>query len=56
MSRSVKEKSSTQQDVINAAIACLDKEGEAALVVNRVARELGIHIKPSDTKKQIPYH
>ncbi|MBW4689860.1 MAG: WHG domain-containing protein [Komarekiella atlantica HA4396-MV6] len=42
MGRPVKEKSLTQQDVINAAIACLDKEGEAALGVNRVARELGI--------------
>ncbi len=42
MGRPVKEKSLTQQDVIAAAIACLDKEGEAALGVNRVARELGI--------------
>jgi AcrR family transcriptional regulator len=42
MGRPVKGKSLTQQDVINAAIACLDKEGEAALGVNRVARELGI--------------
>ncbi|MBH8578030.1 WHG domain-containing protein [Nostocaceae cyanobacterium CENA369] len=42
MGRPVKEKSLTQQDVINAAIACLDKEGEAALGVNRVARELSI--------------
>jgi AcrR family transcriptional regulator len=42
MGRPVKEKSLTQQDVINAAIACLDQEGEAALGVNRVARELGI--------------
>jgi AcrR family transcriptional regulator len=42
MGRPVKEKSLTQHDVINAAIACLDKEGESALGVNRVARELGI--------------
>ena len=28
--------------MINAAIACLDREGESALGVNRVARELGI--------------
>jgi AcrR family transcriptional regulator len=42
MGRPVKEKSLTKQDVINAAIACLDKEGESALGVNRVARELGI--------------
>lgn len=42
MGRPTKEKSLRQQDVINAAIACLDKEGEAALGVNRVARELGI--------------
>jgi len=42
MGRPIKEKSLTQQDVINAAIACLDKEGETALGVNRVARELGI--------------
>lgn len=42
MGRPKKENSLTQQDVINAALACLDKEGEAALGVNRVARELGI--------------
>lgn len=42
MGRPVKERSLTQQDVINAAIICLDKEGEAALGVNMVARELGI--------------
>lgn len=42
MGRPIKEKSLTQQDVIAAAIACLDKEGESALGVNRVARELGI--------------
>ncbi|MBW4694240.1 MAG: TetR/AcrR family transcriptional regulator [Lyngbya sp. HA4199-MV5] len=32
----------TRHDVIAAAIACLDQEGESALGVNRVARELGI--------------
>ncbi|MBD2258427.1 TetR-like C-terminal domain-containing protein [Pseudanabaena sp. FACHB-2040] len=42
MGRPIKEKSLTQQDVVNAAIACLDQEGEAALGVNRVARALGI--------------
>ena len=42
MGRPTKENSLTQQDVIAAAIACLDREGESALGVNRVARELGI--------------
>lgn len=42
MGRPTKENSLTQQDVIEAAIACLDQEGESALGVNRVARELGI--------------
>lgn len=42
MGRPVKEKSLTRQDVINARLACLDKEGESALGVNRVAKELGI--------------
>jgi AcrR family transcriptional regulator len=42
MGRPLKENSLTPQDVVNAAIACLDKEGESALGVNRVARELGI--------------
>jgi AcrR family transcriptional regulator len=42
MGRPLKENSLTQQDVIRAAIDCLDKEGESALGVNRVARELGI--------------
>lgn len=32
----------TQKDIVEAAIACLDKEGESGLGVNRVARELGI--------------
>ena len=42
MGRPTKENSLSRQDVINAAIACVEKEGEAALGVNRVARELGI--------------
>ncbi|MBV9385453.1 MAG: TetR/AcrR family transcriptional regulator [Chroococcidiopsidaceae cyanobacterium CP_BM_ER_R8_30] len=42
MGRPTKENSLTPQDVIAAAIACLDREGESALGVNRVARELGI--------------
>ena len=32
----------TQKDIVEAAIACLYKEGESGLGVNRVARELGI--------------
>ncbi|MGF1571184.1 MAG: TetR/AcrR family transcriptional regulator [Nodosilinea sp.] len=42
MGRPLKKDSLTPQDVVNAAIACLDKEGESALGVNRVAKELGI--------------
>jgi AcrR family transcriptional regulator len=42
MGRPIKEKSLTQRDIIEAAIACVEKEGEAALGVNRVAREVGI--------------
>ena len=42
MGRPVKSKSLTPQDVVNAAIDCLDKEGETALGVNRVAKALGI--------------
>ncbi|AFY94331.1 TetR/AcrR family transcriptional regulator [Chamaesiphon minutus] len=42
MGRPLKANSLTPQDVIDAAIACLDREGESALGVNRVARELGI--------------
>jgi AcrR family transcriptional regulator len=42
MGRPVKSKSLTPQDVIVAAIDCLDLEGEAALGVNRVAKALGI--------------
>lgn len=42
MGRPTKEKSLTQRDIIEAAIACVEAEGETALGVNRVARELGI--------------
>ncbi|MCU0569559.1 MAG: TetR/AcrR family transcriptional regulator [Oculatellaceae cyanobacterium Prado106] len=42
MGRPTKENSLTPEDVVEAAIACLDQEGEAALGVNRVARALGI--------------
>jgi AcrR family transcriptional regulator len=42
MGRPIKSKSLTPQDVIAAAIDCLDLEGEAALGVNRVAKALGI--------------
>ncbi|MEL6453367.1 MAG: WHG domain-containing protein [Cyanobacteria bacterium J06623_5] len=51
MGRPRKEDSLTQQDVTAAAIACIDKEGEAALGVNRVARELGI--KPPAIYKHV---
>lgn len=42
MGRPLKGNSLTPQDVVQAAIACLDREGESALGVNRVARELGV--------------
>jgi AcrR family transcriptional regulator len=42
MGRPVKSKSLAPQDVINAAIETIDREGEAALGVNRVAKSLGI--------------
>lgn len=42
MGRPLKENSLTPKDVVQAAIACLDREGETALGVNRVARALGI--------------
>jgi AcrR family transcriptional regulator len=42
MGRPTKENSLTRKDVIEAAIACIEKEGASALGVNRVARELGI--------------
>jgi AcrR family transcriptional regulator len=51
MGRPLKENSLTPQDVVNAAITCLDQEGETALGVNRVARALGI--KPPAIYKHI---
>jgi AcrR family transcriptional regulator len=42
MGRPLKENSLTPQDVVQAAITCLDQEGELALGVNRVARALGV--------------
>ncbi|MEO1686003.1 MAG: WHG domain-containing protein [Cyanobacteria bacterium J06631_12] len=51
MGRPRKEDSLTRQDVVAAATACIDKEGEAALGVNRVARELGI--KPPAMYKHV---
>ncbi len=51
MGRPKKENSLARQDVIKAAIACIEKEGESALGVNRVARELGI--KPPAIYKHI---
>lgn len=42
MGRPIKEKSLTRCDIIEAAIVCVETEGEVALGVNRVARELGI--------------
>jgi AcrR family transcriptional regulator len=42
MGRPTKENSLTPDDVVVAALQCLDQEGEAGLGVNRVARALGI--------------
>ncbi|MEM7348681.1 MAG: TetR-like C-terminal domain-containing protein [Chloroflexota bacterium] len=42
MGRPRKENSLTPHDVIQAVLQCIDRDGEAALGVNRVARELGI--------------
>ncbi|KAM3098311.1 TetR/AcrR family transcriptional regulator [Phormidesmis sp. 146-35] len=42
MGRPIKGKSLTQRDIIEAAIICVETEGETALGVNRVARELRI--------------
>lgn len=42
MGRPTKEKSLSRQDVIAAAICCIDREGASALGVSRVARFLGI--------------
>lgn len=51
MGRPKKENSLTPQDVVTAAIVCIDKEGVGALGVNRVARELGI--KPPAIYKHV---
>jgi AcrR family transcriptional regulator len=42
MGRPTKENSLSRQDVIDAAICCIDREGLSALGVSRVARSLGI--------------
>ena len=42
MGRPIKEKSLSRQDVIAAAICCIDRDGAAALGVSSVARFLGI--------------
>ncbi|PZD73312.1 Tetracycline repressor protein class D [Acaryochloris thomasi RCC1774] len=42
MGRPTKENSLSRQDVINAAVECIDQEGASALGVSRVARRLGI--------------
>ncbi|MGD1928453.1 MAG: TetR/AcrR family transcriptional regulator [Leptolyngbyaceae cyanobacterium] len=42
MGRPTKANSLSRQDVILAAVACIDEEGAAALGVSRVARRLGI--------------
>ena len=42
MGRPTKENSLSRQDVINAAIRCIDEDGLSALGVSRVARSLGI--------------
>jgi len=51
MGRPIKEKSLTQRDIIEAAIVCVETEGETALGINRVARELGI--TPSSIYKHV---
>lgn len=42
MGRPTKENSLSRQDVIEAAVRCVDQEGAAALGISRVARSLGI--------------
>ena len=42
MGRPTKENSLSRQDVINAAIRCIDQQGVAAMGVSQVARSLGI--------------
>lgn len=51
MGRPLKENSLTSQDVVQAAINCLDRDGESALGVNRVAREL--EVKPPAIYKHL---
>ncbi|MEM8831872.1 MAG: WHG domain-containing protein [Cyanobacteria bacterium P01_G01_bin.19] len=51
MGRPTKANSLTRQDVIEAAIACIEQEGASALGVNRVAREL--KIKPPAIYKHL---
>jgi len=51
MGRPRKENSLSKEDVVKAAIACIDKEGESALGVNRVARAL--NIKPPAMYKHV---
>lgn len=51
MGRPKKENSLTPEDVVNAAINCVEEEGISALGVNRVAREL--RIKPPAIYKHI---
>lgn len=51
MGRPKKENSLSREDVVSAAIACIDQEGETALGVNRVARSLGI--KPPAMYKHV---
>jgi len=51
MGRPKKADSLNRQDVINAALSCIDQEGEAALGVNRIARALSI--KPPAIYKHV---
>lgn len=51
MGRPKKADSLSKQDVIKATLSCIDKEGAAALGVNRVARELSI--KPPAIYKHV---
>ncbi|MEO0824683.1 MAG: hypothetical protein AAFY67_03360 [Cyanobacteria bacterium J06642_9] len=42
MGRPTQENSLSQQDVVRAAIACVDQDGSAALGVSQITRALGI--------------
>ncbi|MEO0534534.1 MAG: hypothetical protein AAF215_11800 [Cyanobacteria bacterium P01_A01_bin.123] len=44
MGRPTQENSLSQQDVVRAAIACIDQGGATALGVSQVARALGIRL------------